>query len=48
MTEAVGGIGSESGKWTGVPVIGFSALAAELESSQLGEVVELYRSVNRD
>jgi hypothetical protein len=48
MTEAVGGIGAESGEWTGVPVIGFSAMVAELGSSQLGEVIELNRRVNRD
>ncbi|WP_316365493.1 hypothetical protein [Candidatus Thiodiazotropha sp. CDECU1] len=41
-------IGAEYGVWTGVPVIGFSAMAADLGPSQLGEVVELYRSVNRN
>ncbi len=48
MTEVIGGIGSEYAIWTGVPVIGFSAMAADLESNQLGEVVDLYRSVNRN
>ncbi|MES9989226.1 MAG: hypothetical protein ABW077_15060 [Candidatus Thiodiazotropha endolucinida] len=48
MTENFGGIGSAPGNWTGVPVIGFSAMAADLGPSQLGEVVELYRSVNRN
>jgi hypothetical protein len=48
MTEITGGIGAESDIWTGMPVIGFSAMAADLGPSQLGEVVELYRSVNRN
>ncbi|MEW8549503.1 MAG: hypothetical protein AB2533_03515 [Candidatus Thiodiazotropha endolucinida] len=48
MTEIIGGIGAMAGEWTGVPVIGFSAMAADLGPSQLGEVVELYRSVNRN
>jgi hypothetical protein len=48
MTEIIGGIGTVSGEWTGVPVIGFSTMAADLGPSQLGEVVELYRSVNRN
>ncbi|MEW8131678.1 MAG: hypothetical protein AB2758_21700 [Candidatus Thiodiazotropha endolucinida] len=48
MTEIIGGIGAVAGEWTGVPVIGFSAMAADLGPSQLGEVVELYRSVNRN
>ncbi|PUB79703.1 MAG: hypothetical protein DBP02_21940 [gamma proteobacterium symbiont of Ctena orbiculata] len=48
MTEIIGGIGAMAGEWTGVPVIGFSAMAADLGPSQLGEVVELYRNVNRN
>ncbi|MES9989224.1 MAG: hypothetical protein ABW077_15050 [Candidatus Thiodiazotropha endolucinida] len=48
LTENIGGIDSTPGSWTGVPVIGFSAMAADLGPSQLGEVVELYRSVNRN
>jgi hypothetical protein len=48
MTEIIGGIGSNAGVWTGVPVIGFSAMAADLGPYQLGEVVELYRNVNRN
>ncbi|MEW8682599.1 MAG: hypothetical protein AB2536_11865 [Candidatus Thiodiazotropha endolucinida] len=48
ITEIIGGIGAVAGEWTGVPVIGFSAMASDLEPSQLGEVVELYRSVNRN
>jgi hypothetical protein len=48
LTEISGGIGSDYGIWTGVPVIGFSAMASDLGPHQLGEVVELYRSVNRN
>jgi hypothetical protein len=48
LTESISGVDSESGVWTGVPVIGFSAMAVDLGPSQLGEVVELYRSVNRN
>ncbi|MES9969003.1 MAG: hypothetical protein ABW092_03155 [Candidatus Thiodiazotropha sp.] len=47
-TEIIGGIGAQAGVWTGVPVIGFSAMAADLGPSQLGEVVDLHRSVNRN
>jgi hypothetical protein len=47
MTDMIGGISAGAGEWTGMPVIGFSAMAAYLELSQLGEVVELHRSVNR-
>jgi hypothetical protein len=48
MTELIGGIGADAITiWTGMPVIGFSAMAADLGPYQLGEVVELYRSVNR-
>jgi hypothetical protein len=45
MTEFVGGVGA--GSWTGVPVIGFSAMAADVGPAQLGETVDLIRSVNR-
>jgi hypothetical protein len=48
MSEIIGGIGAEYGLWTGVPIIGFSAMEADLGPYQLGEVVELYRSVNRN
>ncbi|MES9974258.1 MAG: hypothetical protein ABW094_08355 [Candidatus Thiodiazotropha sp.] len=48
ITEIIGGIGAMAGEWTGVPIIGFSAMASDLGPSQLGEVVELYRSVNRN
>ncbi|MEW8544420.1 MAG: hypothetical protein AB2559_20810 [Candidatus Thiodiazotropha endolucinida] len=48
MTEIIGSINAEYGVWTGIPVIGFSAMAADLGPSQLGEVVELYRGVNRN
>ncbi|MES9925303.1 MAG: hypothetical protein ABW152_14525 [Candidatus Thiodiazotropha endolucinida] len=48
MTEIIGGIGDVGGEWTGVPVIGFTAMAADLGPSQLGEVIELYRRVNRN
>ncbi|MES9830595.1 MAG: hypothetical protein ABW201_20270 [Candidatus Thiodiazotropha sp.] len=48
MTEIIGSIDADNDVWTGIPVIGFSAMAADLGPSQLGEVVELYRSVNRN
>ncbi|MET0050468.1 MAG: hypothetical protein ABW095_05230 [Candidatus Thiodiazotropha sp.] len=48
LTEINGGIGTAAGQWTGVPVIGFSAMASDLGLHQLGEIVELYRSVNRN
>ncbi len=48
MTEVIGGIGAEYGEWTGVPVIGFAAMSAELGPYQLGEVIELYRGLNRN
>ncbi|MES9852451.1 MAG: hypothetical protein ABW170_11530 [Candidatus Thiodiazotropha sp. L084R] len=47
ITETTEGIGSEINEWTGVPVIGFATMAAEVGPAQLGEVIELYRSVNR-
>ncbi|MES9924826.1 MAG: hypothetical protein ABW152_12080 [Candidatus Thiodiazotropha endolucinida] len=46
MTEVVGGVGG--GSWTGVPVIGFSAMAGDVGPAQLGETVDLIRSVNRN
>ncbi|PVV18131.1 MAG: hypothetical protein B6D78_16980 [gamma proteobacterium symbiont of Ctena orbiculata] len=46
MTEIVGGLGG--GSWTGVPVIGFSAMAGDVGPAQLGETVDLIRSVNRN
>jgi hypothetical protein len=48
VTEIAGGIGAESNTWTGVPLIGFSVMAANVGSSQVGESVELIRSVNRN
>ncbi|MCU7884835.1 MAG: hypothetical protein KZQ82_11625, partial [Candidatus Thiodiazotropha sp. (ex Lucinoma annulata)] len=48
MTEINGGISAEFGVWTGVPVIGFSVMAADVGPAQLGETVELIRKVNRD
>ncbi|MES9950547.1 MAG: hypothetical protein ABW118_16430 [Candidatus Thiodiazotropha sp.] len=49
LTEPVGGLGTNvNNSWTGVPVIGFSAMAADVGPAQLGETVELIRSVNRN
>jgi hypothetical protein len=49
MTEFVGGINAGgAGVWTGVPVIGFSAMAADVGPAQIGETVDLIRSVNRN
>ncbi|MCU7947917.1 MAG: hypothetical protein KZQ72_14980 [Candidatus Thiodiazotropha sp. (ex Cardiolucina cf. quadrata)] len=45
LIEAVGGVGAAN--WTGVPVIGFSAMAGDVGPAQLGETVDLIRSVNR-
>jgi hypothetical protein len=48
LSEYVGGINDAgAGVWTGVPVIGFSAMAGDVGPSQLGETVDLIRSVNR-
>ncbi|MCU7917774.1 MAG: hypothetical protein KZQ95_05385 [Candidatus Thiodiazotropha sp. (ex Epidulcina cf. delphinae)] len=48
MTEFVGGFDAAgAGVWTGVPVIGFSAMAGDVGPAQLGETVDLIRSVNR-
>ncbi|MES9814980.1 MAG: hypothetical protein ABW155_00960 [Candidatus Thiodiazotropha sp.] len=49
MTEPVGSLGSGANNiWSGVPIIGFSAMAADVGPAQLGETVELIRSVNRN
>ncbi|MCU7941718.1 MAG: hypothetical protein KZQ87_03475 [Candidatus Thiodiazotropha sp. (ex Cardiolucina cf. quadrata)] len=49
LTEPGGGLGiGVSNTWTGVPVIGFSAMAADVGPAQLGETVELIRETNRD
>jgi len=49
LTEAAGGINADvAGTWTGVPVIGFSAMAANVGPAQIGETVDLIRSVNRN
>jgi hypothetical protein len=48
LTEIVGGIGAESNRWTGAPMIGFSVMAADIGSAQVGETVELVRHVNRN
>ncbi|MCG7985380.1 MAG: hypothetical protein JAY90_21890 [Candidatus Thiodiazotropha lotti] len=48
LTAISGGIDSASGTWTGVPLIGFTAMAADVGSAQVGETVELIRSVNRN
>ncbi|MCU7855519.1 MAG: hypothetical protein KZQ79_07480, partial [Candidatus Thiodiazotropha sp. (ex Lucinoma borealis)] len=42
----LGGVPAAS-TWTGVPVIGFSAMAGDVGPAQLGETVDLIRSVNR-
>ncbi|MES9940869.1 MAG: hypothetical protein ABW104_02640 [Candidatus Thiodiazotropha sp. 6PLUC2] len=47
LTETNGGIGAEAGAWTGAPMIGFSAMAADVGPAQIGETVELIRKVNR-
>jgi hypothetical protein len=49
LTEPVGGLGSDvNNSWSGVPVIGFSAMAADVASGQIGETIELTRKTNRD
>ncbi|MEW8683519.1 MAG: hypothetical protein AB2536_16590 [Candidatus Thiodiazotropha endolucinida] len=49
LTEPDGGLGFDvSNTWTGVPVIGFSAMAADIRPTQVGETVELIRETNRD
>ncbi|MCG8489157.1 MAG: hypothetical protein MI756_16920 [Chromatiales bacterium] len=49
LTEAVGGINDHGmGYWTGVPVIGFSAMAADIGPAKAGETVDLIRFVNRN
>ncbi|MET0021501.1 MAG: hypothetical protein ABW105_15955 [Candidatus Thiodiazotropha sp. 6PLUC1] len=48
LTEVSGGLGATvENTWTGFPVIGFSAMVSELNSNQLGEVVELIRRIDR-
>lgn len=48
MTEVVGGLTvAGTAEYTGVPVIGFSAMAGDVGPAQLGETVDLIRSVNR-
>lgn len=48
LTESIGGLGPDVNQtWIGVPVIGFSAMASDVQSNQVGEVVELIRSVER-
>ncbi|MCG8487281.1 MAG: hypothetical protein MI756_07410 [Chromatiales bacterium] len=49
LSEAGPGVGiGAAGSWTGVPVIGFSAMAADVGPAQIGETVDLIRSVNRN
>jgi hypothetical protein len=50
MTEITGGIGMDipAGLWIGIPVIGFSVMAADVGPAQAGEMVELVRHVNRN
>ena len=49
MSEAIGGINSHgSGYWTGVPIIGFSVMAADVGPAQIGETVDLIRFVNHN
>ncbi|MET0027154.1 MAG: hypothetical protein ABW101_05915 [Candidatus Thiodiazotropha sp.] len=49
LSEQVGGINAAGpGVFTGVPVIGFSAMAADVGPAQIGETVDLIRSVNRN
>ncbi|MEW8441722.1 MAG: hypothetical protein AB2689_26540 [Candidatus Thiodiazotropha taylori] len=49
LTEANGGINDQGiGYWTGVPIIGFSVMAADVGQAQLGETVDLIRFVNRN
>ncbi|MCG8024780.1 MAG: hypothetical protein JAZ02_12475 [Candidatus Thiodiazotropha endolucinida] len=49
LTEPDGGLGFDvSNTWTGVPVIGFSAMAADIRPTQVSETVELIRETNRE
>ncbi|MEW8231154.1 MAG: hypothetical protein AB2745_12565 [Candidatus Thiodiazotropha endolucinida] len=48
LTEPFNGLGSAVNGWSGVPVIGFAAMGAEVGPGQLGEVVELIRETNRN
>ncbi|PUB81413.1 MAG: hypothetical protein DBP02_18210 [gamma proteobacterium symbiont of Ctena orbiculata] len=49
LTQPTGGLGSGvNNYWDGVPVIGFAAMSADVGPAQLGETIELIRSVNRN
>ncbi|MET0026694.1 MAG: hypothetical protein ABW101_03585 [Candidatus Thiodiazotropha sp.] len=49
LTEPRGGLGqSVDHTWSGVPVLGFSAMRAQAQSGRMGETIELTRSTNRD
>lgn len=49
LTEVVGGINADGADyWTGVPVIGFAVMAADVGPAQVGETVDLIRFVNRN
>jgi hypothetical protein len=49
LTESEGGINTHGvGYWTGVPVIGFSVMAADVGPAQVGETIDLIRFVNRN
>ncbi|MES9811542.1 MAG: hypothetical protein ABW150_03720 [Candidatus Thiodiazotropha sp.] len=49
LTEPDGGLGvGVTNTWSGVPVVGFSAMAADIGPAQLGETIELIRETNRD
>ncbi|MEW8384449.1 MAG: hypothetical protein AB2704_21555, partial [Candidatus Thiodiazotropha taylori] len=48
LTEINGGITDDlGGVWTGVPVIGFTVMTADVGASQSGEAVDLIRFTNR-
>jgi hypothetical protein len=49
LTEPTGGLGSDAdNSWSGVPVIGFSAMYSEIGSNAVGEMVELSTKKRRD
>ncbi|MEW8523445.1 MAG: hypothetical protein AB2552_10385 [Candidatus Thiodiazotropha endolucinida] len=49
LTEPGGGLGiGVSNTWTGVSVIGFSAMAADIGPAQLGETIEFIRETSRE
>ncbi|MEW8624338.1 MAG: hypothetical protein AB2551_01130 [Candidatus Thiodiazotropha sp.] len=49
LTEPVGGLGAGvNNSWSGVPIIGFSAMTANVGPGQVGETIELIRVTNRD